>query len=135
MGVGLPDATPFNPNSFHYWNPNMGSQDGFDYGGTQWGQLMLEQDPQTFYYRMGAAMGVPDNQSAFAKWFKSQFPQFQQGYNAYTVSDPLHANLSDYAASLGGPETFLRQFQDMAPQLRGEDPGSRGGGPSRWVGR
>lgn len=114
-----------------WWTPGSDSP----YGGNQtaWGRSMLESSPQTAWYRFGRTMGVPDDGSAFSRWFSSQYPQFQQGYNAYTVSDPLNANIVDYLNSLGGYQDWYRQFQAQAPQLRGLNPGSRGGGPVRWV--
>lgn len=121
-----------NPNQF-YWNPNQFA--GNDYGNTDWGRLMLEQNPQTAFYRYGSDIGVSDNQSAFSRWFRNQYPMFNQGYAAYTVSNPLTANVQDYARSLGGIQDWQRQFQDMAPSMRGENPGAGGGGPARWVGR
>lgn len=138
MGVGLggsmAPSTSFAP-AFNYWNPEMSSPNGYDYGGTDWGQMMLEQSPQTFYYRMGAQMGIPDDNSAFSRWFNQQYGQFLQGYNAYTVSDPINANLEDYSKTLGGYDDWHQRFMDLAPQVRGEDPGSRGAGPVRWIGR
>ncbi len=125
---------PAHPSSFYY-NPNNLPANGQNYANTDWGRLMLEQNPQTAYYRQGQAMGVPDDQSAFGRWFRQQYPQFQQGYNAYTISDPVHADIRTYAASLGGLPDWQRQFMNLAPSLRGEDPASRGGGPTRWISR
>src|SRR5688572_966179 len=114
-----------------WWQPGMDSQ----YGGNQtdWGRSMLEQSPQTAWYRFGREMGVPDDQSGFSRWFAQQYPQYQQGYNAYTVSNPLTANIVDYTNSLGGYDQWYRQYMNNAPQIRGLQPASRGGGPTRWV--
>lgn len=124
MGVGLGGS--------FYWQPG---NPATDMGSSPWGQSMLEQSPSTAFYRYGVGIGVPDNQSAFSRWFKQQYPSVQTGYQAYTVSNPLTANITDYLNSLGGFNDWYRQFQSLAPQLRGEDAGSRGGGPVRWVGR
>lgn len=125
MGVGL------GGNNF-YWNPSAPETQG---SGSDWGRSILEAAPQAAYYRYGQEIGIPDDQSGFARWFRQQFPQFQTGYQAYTASRPETANITDYSRSLGGYDAWMRQYQQLAPQLRGEDPGSRGAGPVRWVGR
>lgn len=126
MPLGLGGNTNF------YYTPQPPATSG---GNTQLGQLMLEQNPATAYYRYGAQIGVPDNNSGFSRWFRQQFPNFQLGYNAFTVDNPFTANIQDYANSLGGYDAWMRQYRALAPQLRGEDWSSRGAGPSRWIAR
>ncbi len=120
-----------------FWNVGQYlSSDGTDWGeSTDWGKSILEQNPDIAYYRYGRQMGVPDDNSAFSKWFQNQYPQFNKGYGAYVASSPATANIVDYIKSLGGIDTFQKQFQSLAPQLRGLDPGDRGAGPSRWISR
>ncbi len=57
------------------------------------------------------------------------------GYDAYTVSKGLDANIGDYLQSLGGYDDWYQKFMQSAPQLRGLDPSGRGGGPVRWTNR
>ncbi len=119
-----------------YWEPGRYTgPGGIDYGTTPWGGQILEQNPDVAYYRYGREMGVPDDNSAFGQWFRRQFPQFNLGYGAYTVSNPLEANIVDYTKSLGGYGDWMRQYQAQDPRLRGEDPSARGAGPARWIGR
>jgi hypothetical protein len=119
-----------------YWSPGQFTgPGGYDYGGTPWGGQMLEASPETAYYRYGRGLGVADDGSAFSRWFRQQYPQAQLGYQAYTVSDPLNANIQGYLGTLGGFDDWLRRFRAQAPQLRGLDPASRGGNPVRWIGR
>lgn len=118
----------------NYWNPQ-GPADPYGGDDTQWGRTIQEQNPDAAYYRYGRNIGVADDNSAFSRWFKQQFPQANLGYKAFSVSNPLTANIVDYMKSLGGYDDWFRQFSQQAPQLRGLDPSSRGGGPSRWISR
>lgn len=133
IGYGGYGGAGGTPNSY-YWNPQ-GYRPGTDGGQTPLGGIMSEQDPQTAFYRYGQQMGVPDDQSAFGRWFASQYPKFATGYAATTVSDPFHANVQGYANSLGNYNDWQARFAALAPQVRGLDPSSRGGGSSRWVSR
>jgi hypothetical protein len=116
-----------------WWSPTPQTGSYTDTNLPDWSKIMLEQSPQTGWYRYGRELGVGDDNSAFSQWFKKQYPQFQQGYDAYSVSNPMTANITDYANSLGGMDQWMRQFQSMDPRLKGESPGDRGGGPSRWI--
>lgn len=128
MGVGLGGTT--NP-SFYYQPGDPQT----DMGNSDWGKAMLEQSPNTAYYRRGQQLGIPDDNTGFGRWFKNQFPNMQLGYQAYTVSNPLTANITDYTNSLGGFAEWYKKYKRESPQVRGEDAASRGGGPARWVGR
>lgn len=119
-------------NSNFYYTPQPYAQNG---GNTQLGQIMLEQNPATAYYRYGQQIGVGDDQTGFNRWFRQQFPSFSLGYNAYTIDHPFDADIQGYANSLGGYDSWMKQYMRLAPQLRGEDPSSRGSGPSRWIAR
>lgn len=126
MGLGLGGS--------FFWDPNTSAQGAYDYGTSDWGTQMLEASPQTAFYRFGRQMGVPDNQNtAFARWFAQQYPQWQQGYNAYTISNPLTADVNNYNATLGGYEDWRKRFMSAPQQIRGEDPSNRGAGPVRWT--
>lgn len=122
MGVGL-GGSP-------YYTPPPGS---FGQGITPVGNTIWEQNLPTAYYSYGRSLGVPDDQSAFSRWFANQYGRFQQGYGAYTAQQPLTANVIDYARGLGDYGSWMRQFMNQDPRLRGLDPGARGGGPARWV--
>lgn len=111
-----------------YWTPGQAN----DYGNTPWGNAMLEQNPSTAIYRYGRTMGVPDDNSGFARWFGQQAPRINTGYNAYTVSNPLTANIQDYLGTLGGYDDWMRRYLAEAPQLRGESRSRAGAGPMRW---
>jgi hypothetical protein len=114
-----------------YWNPT----GAFGQNVAPIGQHLWEQNPDIAYYSWGRSLGVPDDNSAFGRWFAQQFPQFQKGYGAFTAENPLTANITDYANSLGGFDDWNRRFMAQDPRLRGEEPSSRGAGPSRWIGR
>ncbi len=118
-----------------YWN--VGSFDGpggYDWGNTQYGEITKEQNPATAYYRYGIEQGIPDNGSAFSRWFRQQFPNVQLGYNAATISNP-YLTIDPYLNTLGGYGDWLNRFMDQAPQLRGEDQSRAGAGPVRWISR
>lgn len=134
--VTLPNVQPNPASQSYYWNPHSFAP-GTDGGYAPLGHLMLEQNPDTAFYRYGQQIGIPDpsTQSAFGRWFAQQFGNFKQGYDAYTVSNPFNSNIQDYANSLGGYSDWLHRFNQLAPQLRGLDAANRGGGPARWVGR
>lgn len=98
------------------------------------GRMLQEQEPDIAFYRYGRLIGVPDDQSAFARWFRAQFPLVQLGYGATTIEDPF-ANLPDYLGRLGVMEDWLRRFMLQTPRQRGIDPVSRGAGWARWLPR
>jgi len=143
MGVGIggnygtwtPLASPTTTAAPSYTSPYWNNNYPNDMGNSPLGQTLAEQDPQTFYYRYGRSIGVPDDQSAFGRWFAQQYGNFKQGYDAYTFSDPFNASIGNYAAGLGNYNDWLARFNQLAPQLRGLDAASRGGGPARWVAR
>jgi hypothetical protein len=131
MGVGI-GGNPYGYSPWYQPNPSYGS--GYtDTGLAPVGKSILEQAPDTGWYRYGRQLGVGDDNSAFSQWFKKQYPSFQQGYQSYTTDNPLTANITDYTNSLGGIDQWLRQFHMMDPRLRGLSPGERGGGPARWL--
>lgn len=117
--------------SFYYTPP----PPNLDFANSDWGLGMMEDDPSAAFYRYGQTIGIPDDQSGFGRWFRQQFPQFNTGYHAYTISNPVTADIRSYAESLGGYDQWMRQYNKLAPQMRGEDPASRGAGPVRWIGR
>lgn len=115
-----------------WWTPGQAQQQPEDFGDTPWSRGIREQEPQSAWYRYGRQMGVPDDDSAFSKWFGNQYPNYRQGYAAWTQSNPF-GNIDEYTNTLGGFDKWYEEFSRKAPQLRGLDPGSRGGGPTRWV--
>lgn len=134
MGVGLGGSTTGGYGSSPWWTP---TQSGYyDQAGiTPVGRRMEELSPETAWYRYARELGIPDDQSAFTRWFRGQFPNYQLGYQAYTTENPLTANIQDYTASLGGFGDWMRRFNLQDPRLRGLDYGNRGGSPSRWIAR
>ena len=121
--------------SYNWWNttgrvsPNPG-------GTLSTSNQILEQSPETAFYRWTRNMGVQDDNSGFSKWMRQQFPNYQLGYQAHTVDNPLSANIVDYTNSLSGNyDDWMRRYMMQSPQQRGLDPGARGGGPARWIGR
>lgn len=119
-----------------YWSPNQFTgPGGYDWGNTDLGLILLEQSPETAFYRYGRQMGIPDDNSGFARWFANQFQDFAKGYSAYTVSDPINANIRDYTSGLGGYDDWMQRYQMTDQRVRGEDPSSRGAGAARWIGR
>lgn len=119
-----------------YWNPGQyQGPGGYDYGTTPWGNQILEDNPSVAYYRYGRTIGVPDNGSAFGRWFSQQFPQFNTGYGAYVASNPVDASIQGYARSLGGYDEWMRRFMAQDQRIRGLEPAARGGGPARWISR
>ena len=95
-----------------------GQQNWFN---TPYGTQFREQNQQPAWYAYGRSLGVPDNQSAFSRWFNQQYPLFQQGYASASMEDP-YLNIDQYTASLGGLQNWQNQFNAMAPQMRGENP-------------
>ena len=113
-----------------YYTPPPGS---FGNESTPLGRTIWEQNLPVAYYAYGRSLGVPDDNSAFSRWFAQQYGKFQQGYGAYTAMNPIEANVVDYARSVGNYDDWMRQFMAQDPRIRGLDPGARGGGPSRWI--
>lgn len=131
-GTSNPTAPPYvSP----YWNPQQSVTGPYDYGTTQWGKSMLEQSPETAIYRYGRAMGIPDDQSDFSRWFKQRYQDVLGGYKAYTVSNPYDANITSYLNTLGGVQDWQRRYAMQAPSMRGINPAAAGAGPARWIGR
>jgi hypothetical protein len=124
MGVGLGGSPYYTPQ----YNP-------FGYNSSPLTQQIWEQNPDVAYYSYGRTLGIPDDNSAFSRWFAQQQPKFTLGYGAYSAENPFTANIVDYTNSLGGFDAFLHQFNALDPRLTGQDPSSRGAGPSRWIGR
>lgn len=121
---------------FNFWSPGQfAGPGGYDWGGTDLGLILQEQSPDVAYYRRGRELGIPDDNSAFSRWFQQQYGDYLKGYGAYTVSDPINANIRDYTAGIGGYDDFKRKFQMNDQRVRGEDPSSRGGGAARWINR
>ena len=119
-----------------YWSPGQTNYTGgYDWGDTGLGRQMLEQNQDVAYYRYGRELGIDDDNSGFSRWFAQQFPAWAKGYGAYSISDPLQANIPDYNAGLGNYGDWLNRYQAQDARLRGEDPSSRGAGPSRWIPR
>lgn len=126
---------------FNYWSPGQfAGPGGYDWGGshlggqTQYGEITKEQNLPAAYYRYGRELGVPDDGSAYSRWFRQQFPDVVLGYNAATISDPF-LTIDPYLQQQGGYDEWLRRFLNQAPQLRGEDPSRRGAPPVRWIAR
>ena len=114
-----------------YWSPGQYVPPGTNYANTQWGQGMLEASPETAIYRYMRGLGYSDDQSPFARWLKERYGDIMQGYKAYTVDNPLNANIQGYLNSLGSD--WQRQFGMQAPSARGIDMAAWGSGPSRWI--
>ena len=115
-----------------YWNP---SQFPTDYGGTPWGQSILEKSPQTAFYRYMRQLGAPiEQETPFSKFLQQQYGNFLTGYGAYTVSDPMHATIGGYMQTLPQLSGWERLFNQMAPSQRGVNYAGYGAGPARWVG-
>lgn len=121
-------------NPFAYFLPNLGGSPD-PIGWSPIGRIMQEQAPEVAFYRYGRILGVPDDQSAFARWFRSQFPLVQLAYGARTIEDPF-VNLPDFLAGLGmSLADWQRRFQLQTPRQQGLDPTSRGAGWARWIPR
>ena len=131
MGVGLGGNVAGYTDP--YWNPSPTTGDNYDWGDTDFGRMIQEQNTNVAYNRKRVELGIGGPDSGFGRWFAGQFPQFQLGYGSETASHPLTTNVVDYLNSLGGPEDWQRRYMNTNPMLRGEDAGSRGGGPVRWI--
>lgn len=88
-----------------------------------------EQNMNAAWYSFGRRIGVPDDQSAYARWFNQQAPLYSSGFAAASTENP-YMRLSDYDATLGNYNDWSSRFNAMAPQLRGEQPGN----VTRWLG-
>lgn len=124
-------SVPFQSN---FYNP--GDYAGFDVNNQNWyntpyGTNIRELDLQNAWYGYLRHEGVPDDDSAFARWVSQQYPNFRLGYGAATMETP-DLNIDQYTATLGNYDDWMRRFQNVAPQLRGENP-SNFGNVTRWL--
>lgn len=98
---------------------------------TQYGLDIREADLGSTWYGYLRGLGIPDNNSGFARWMASQSPNFKQGYtNAST--ETLNLDVDKYMSTLGGYADWYQRFKNEAPSLRGETPQAYGN-QSRWM--
>lgn len=122
--------------NFNYWTPN-GYKDPYtntSWSDTTYGDQSRELAPDAAYYRYGVTSGVPDDGSAFSRWFKQQYGDVYRGYQAATIDNP-YLMIDPYLNSLGGYNQWIQRYLSQAPQLRGEDPSSAGAGVVRVIPR
>lgn len=102
------------------------------YEGSPWQSTYLDTTPEAAWVRWGAANGIPQNDSTFGRWFRSQFARSQEGYSAAVGTN---GNLL-YQQYLGGidPNALRSQFEQQSASARGEN--RRALAPvSRWQNR
>lgn len=129
MGIGIGGSTTTDS---MFYNPSWFSGDPYN-DASQVGKNVFEGSVPTGFYAYLKSMGIPDNSGAFSRWADQQLGKYTLGYNTYTAADPLNADMGKYNAQLGGFDQWYNEFLRQSPVLRGEDPGSRGAGPVRWI--
>jgi len=106
-------AALYNPNSTY------GAPNGDDYRTSPISKRLYEQAPNVAFYDYMARQGVEDNDTAFSRYFRSQFPNLQLAYGAATAKNP-YLDIGSFMDTLGGAQGFKDRFKDLAPQQRGE---------------
>ncbi len=98
-----------------------------------WGNVILEQNPDAAFTRFGAQIGLPGDESPFARWFRQQFGRTQTGYGAAAATNPL-LMYRDYLGGLGSFADWQRRFMALTPQQRGEQQ-TAFAPAARWINR
>lgn len=126
VSLGGGYLSPFyNPGQ--YVDPNYGN-----YYYTPMGTQQREQNMPAAWYAYGRNLGIPDNNSAYGRWFNQQQPLYAAGFASASMENP-YMRIDDYNASLGNYQDWQSRFNAMAPQTRGENPGNYGN-VTRWLG-
>ncbi len=116
-----------------FYNPGQYADPTYgNYYNTPLSNQLREQNMSAAWYAYGRQLGIPDDQSAYGRWFNQQQPLYNAGFASASMENP-YLRLSDYNASLGNYNDWSSRFKAMAPQLRGENPGQYGN-VTRWLG-
>lgn len=103
-----------------FYNPGQFAAPDGNWYNTPYGTLMRQQNLPQAFYAYGRQQGIPDDQSGFSRWFNQQYPNFNAGFAAATMENP-YITIDEYTPTLGGYDDWKRRFNQMAPQLRGEN--------------
>jgi hypothetical protein len=115
-----------------FYNPGQYAAPDQNWYNTPMGNQQREQNMTAAWYAYGRQLGVPDDQSAYGRWFNQQQPLYNAGFASASMENP-YLRLDDYNATLGNYQDWSSRFNAMAPQLRGENPGNYGN-VTRWLG-
>ena len=115
------------------------------YNGGQYGQTqdwvntpvsenMREQNQRLAFNYYGNQQGIPENDSAFSRWFyETQFPRFQSAQGMALMNNPM-LTVDQFISTLPGMDRLRAQFQALSPQARGAQYSVYG--PNvRWINR
>ena len=103
-------------------------------GGTQTSQYGLdirEGDWNSAWYGHLRNMGVPDDNSGFARWLAGKTDSFRRGYTSAST-ETLNLDIDKYMSTLGNYGDWYKRFKSEAPVIRGEQP-QQYGNQSRWL--
>lgn len=120
------------PFTSSFYNPGQYAPSEGSWYNTPYGTMVRQQNMPQAWYAYGRQQGIPDDNSGFARWFQQQYPTFNSGFAAATMENP-YITIDEYTPTLGGYADWMRRFNQMAPQLRGENP-SNYGNVTRWLG-
>lgn len=98
-----------------------------------WGNTLLELNPDAAFTRQGSLLGLPGDDSPFARWFRTQFQRTQTGYGAAAATNPL-LTYRNYLGGLGSFADWQRRFMALTPQQRGEQQ-TAFAPAARWINR
>lgn len=125
MSVPGSQSTFYNPGQYAAYDQN--------WYNTPSGRQIREQNLPQAWYSYGRQQGIPDSGTdPFGRWFSQQYPQYNSGYAAATMENP-YINIDEYTPTLGGYDDWKRRFQNVAPQVRGEQPADYGS-TTKWLG-
>ena len=121
--------------------PNAGSyfQPGSNYGAAQSAITTpivsgpagyFAENPQAAFTRYTAPFA--GGEDPFSRFVRNQYGQAYQGFQSALGTNPNLSFLNQYLPGLGGEQYFRNRFLQQAPSLRGEQPGTLGGGRLRW---
>lgn len=88
------------------------------------------EQPQAAYTRFTSPFAAGED--PFSRFVRNQYGNAYQGFQAALGTNPNLNFMTQYLPGLGGEQYFRNRFQSQAPQLRGEQPGTLGGGRLRW---
>lgn len=105
-------ASPYYSNAITY-----GSPWGLGFPTTPVGRDMSAADFGRAWTRETSAYA--GGQDPYSRYVQSQAGRIRDAFEAAQLTNPL-IRPDDYLRSLGGYESFLRRFKDLAPSERGE---------------
>lgn len=124
ISTPIEPSKPLTPSQFTAQNANP-FYNGGQYGQTQnWqntpvSENMREQNQRLAFNYYGNRQGIPENDSAFSRWFyETQFPRFQSAHGMAVMDNPM-MTIDQFLGTLPGMQSLRSQFQSLSPQARG----------------